>query len=198
MTIQLIDRNNEMCHSWWNYFNTCKDVAIFNADIFDHKTDCIVSPANSFGFMNGGLDSVIRHNFGYWIQEFLQDIIKKEFNGEMLVGQAKAIRTKHSDIKLLICAPAMRVPMILPKDSVNIYLASKAIFDIVKKNNIQTVSISGLGTGVGQVPHDICARQMRQAYDDIFVNNNQFPNTWDGAQVKHQLLYTDKTKDLQW
>jgi hypothetical protein len=59
MKIQLIDRNKEMCEQWKLQFNDCNDVIIHNGDFFSLKTDCVVSPANSFGFMNGALDLAI-------------------------------------------------------------------------------------------------------------------------------------------
>ena len=46
----------------------------------------------------------------------------------------------------------MRVLQTL-KDTVNIYLASKAIFYLLKKESrLKTVTIRGLGTGFGKVP----------------------------------------------
>jgi O-acetyl-ADP-ribose deacetylase (regulator of RNase III) len=72
---------------------------------------------------------------GWQVQERLQKQIKEKHNGELLVGQAILIETGFSGIPYLISAPTMRVPMIL-KDAVNVYLASKAIF-ILLKHKIQ-------------------------------------------------------------
>lgn len=84
------------------------------------------------------------------------------------------------------------------KETVNVYLASKAVFYLLKKETrIKTVTISGLGTGVGQVPYDVCAKQMKQAYTDSWLNQYSFPITWDEAQARHQLLYSDTYRDLQ-
>ncbi|MGO4819457.1 macro domain-containing protein [Flavobacterium sp. W22_SRS_FP1] len=199
MIIQLIDNNKQMCEAWELQFKGCKDVRVFHGDVFEKSTDCIISPANSFGFMNAGLDLIIIEVLGFQAQERLQMRIKEEHNGELLVGQAILLELDFEAVPFLISAPTMRVPMIL-NDSVNVYLASRAIFLLLKQNHhrINTVTISGLGTGVGKVPYDICAKQMKQAYDDVWLDKFIFPKTWYGAQKKHQLLYSDEYKDLQY
>ena len=133
------------------------------------------------------------------VQEQLQKRIKEEHNGELLVGQAVLIDSNFISIPFLIAAPTMRDPMIL-RDSVNVYLASRAIFLLLKQNHrrISIVTISGLGTaGVGKVPYDICAKQMKQAYDEVWLDKFVFPDTWSEAQKNHQLLYSKTYRDLQ-
>ena len=198
MIIQLIDSSLQMCKAWKSQFKGCEDVTIFHGDLFEKSTDVIVSPANSFGFLDGGLDLLISEVMGWQVQEQLQKRIKEEYNGELLVGQAVLVETGFA-IPFLISAPTMRVPMLLPKDSVNVYLASRAIFLLLKQNQdrIITVTISGLGTGVGKVPYDICAKQMKQAYDDVWLEKFVFPDTWSEAQKNHQLLYSKTYRDLQ-
>lgn len=198
MKIQFIDRNKEMCEQWKLQFKDCNDVIIHCGDFFSLKTDCVVSPANSFGYMDGGLDLAISKKLGWQVQEKLQKQIQEKYFGELLVGQAELVETDFNEIPFCISAPTMRVPSIL-KDTVNVYLASKAIFALLKKESrINTVTISGLGTGVGQVPYDSCAKQMKQAYNDIWLDKYTFPNTWHEAQKQHQLLYSKSFRDLQY
>ena len=198
MKIQLIDKNKEMCEYWKIHFKDCNDVIIHNGDFFSLQIDCVVSPANSFGFMDGSLDFVISNKLGWQVQNKLQKQIQEKYFGELLVGQAILIETEFNEIPFCISAPTMRVPMIL-KDTVNVYLASKAIFYLLKKESrIKTITISGLGTGVGQIPYDICAKQMKQAYTDIWLNEYTFPNNWHDAQTRHQLLYLNNYRDLQY
>jgi O-acetyl-ADP-ribose deacetylase (regulator of RNase III) len=185
MKIQLIDRNKEMCNQWEKHFKNCKDVIIHQGDFFSLNADCVVSPANSFGFMDGNLDAVITERLGWQVQEKLQNIIKENFYGELLVGQAVLIETEVEEIPFCISAPTMRVPVEL-HHSVNSYLASKAIFQLLKnENRINSVTISGLGTGVGKVSYAVCAKQMKQAYEDVWLSKNIFPETWQKAYDKH-------------
>ncbi len=199
MKIQLIDLNKKMCKQWKCHFKNDNDVIVHHGEFFSLPTDCVVSPANSFGFMDGGLDLLISEKLGWHIEYKLQKRIQEKYFGELLVGQAELIETNVKDIPFCISAPTMRVPMVL-KDTVNVYLASKAIFYLLKNVNaehrhsygqdlINTVTISGLGTGVGQVPFDICAKQMKQGYIDGSKTENRLPLTWEEAEEQHQMLY---------
>jgi O-acetyl-ADP-ribose deacetylase (regulator of RNase III) len=186
--IQLVDLNDEMIEAWKMYFKDLEDVEIYKGDFFDLKTDCVVSPANSFGFMNGSLDLVISEKLGGQVQHKLQRQIIDKYDGELLVGQAELVETEYPDIPFLISAPTMRIPLILSK-CVNVYLASKAIFTIFKNDDrINSITISGLGTGVGKVPYQICAKQMRHAYHDFYLGNYEFPESLQEATMQHEVL----------
>ena len=186
-----------MCNAWEEQFEFCPDVTVYYGDIFSVPTDCIVSPANSYGFMDGGLDMIISQKLGWGVQEQLQRRIKEDYFGELLVGQAILIGTNNRDIPFCISAPTMRVPMILT-GTVNVYLATKAVFNILKHTTaIESVTISGMGTGVGRVSPEICAKQMKQAYVDVWQDRYMFPTSWDDAQKRHQLLYQNNFRDMQ-
>jgi len=188
MKIQLIDKNIDMFRQWRFYFNDCPDFVFHHGDVFDLPTDCIVSPANSFGFMDGGLDLIISLQLGWQVQEKLQEQIRNKYNGELLVGQAELVETDYKDIPFCISAPTMRVPMIL-EDSPNVYLASRAVFLLLKnEDRIKTVTMSGFGTGVGRVPYDVCAKQMRIAYGNVMLGEYKFPETWDEASLNNYNL----------
>jgi len=189
MKIQLIDRKIGMCTQWQAYFNDCPDVIVHNGDFFSLPTDCIVSPANSFGFMDGGLDLAISINLGWQVQQRLQKQIQEKYNGELLVGQAELVETGHDEIPFCISAPTMRVPMLLENSS-NVYLATRAVFLLLKNEpRINSVTMSGLGTGVGKVPYNVCAKQMKQAYDDVMLGTYKFPISWEEAQANHYKLF---------
>lgn len=206
MKLILCDINEHMINSWKKYFNQDTNFEIYHGSIFDVECDALTSPANSFGFMDGGLDLLISRFFGWQIQERLQEIIKRKHHGELLVGCAEIVETDHDKIPYVISAPTMRVPMIL-RDSVNVYLATRAILVLVKHDKfpngtlineqVKKIAIPGMGTGVGRLPYDICALQMKKAVEDIYYEKYKFPSTWYEAQKNHQLLYQKKTTDLQ-
>lgn len=189
MKIQLIDRNIKMCNAWKMFFGNVPNIVIHHGEFFDLHTDCVVSPANSFGFMDGGLDLIISLQLGWQVQEKLQKEIIEKYNGELLVGQAILVETEYKDIPYCISAPTMRVPLML-ENSPNVYLASKAIFRLLKdETRFDTVTISGLGTGVGKMPYDVCARQMRIAFDEVMLGLYEFPKTWKDSSDKHYFLF---------
>lgn len=207
MLIQLVDRNQDMVDAWTSEFFDCDDVIIYCDDFFAPETDCIVSPANSFGFMDGGLDGVITRRLGPQTQINVQTRIAERPMKELLVGEVMLVPTGNDKIPWCISAPTMRVPATLLENTPNVYLAAKAIFAELKDISnplssgakINTVTISGLGTGVGRVPYEICAQQMKKAYDEVWLGKFESPRTWHDAQQRHQLLYTDinNTRDLQ-
>jgi hypothetical protein len=55
---QLRDIDKEVVQSWKRHFKGVENVNISSGDIFELKADAIVSPANSFGYMDGGIDLV--------------------------------------------------------------------------------------------------------------------------------------------
>jgi O-acetyl-ADP-ribose deacetylase (regulator of RNase III) len=72
------------------------------------------------------------------------------------------------------------------RDSLNPYLATKAIFTEVDEFNsvrhrIDSVSIPSLRTGVGNVPFSVAARQMRSGDEDIVLDRIQFTEHFSQA-----------------
>ena len=195
MNIKLIDISKPLTEAWqeefWNYAPETPElkVTVHCGSIFDHPCDAIVSPANSFGFMNGGLDYYLSEYLGWHVQDRVQEKIQQEYDGELLVGQSLIVPTDNVNFPYLISAPTMRVPLVLSsgtKVSHNIYLAAKSIFVALKKNpHIQSVAIPGLGTGVGGVSPKDCAEKMRMAFQDFYLNEYKFPKTLGDSTRKH-------------
>jgi len=199
----LRDINPAITKAWQEEFGPYRNtVKVSCGDIFKGApaVDAIVSPANSFGFMDGGIDMVYINHFGWQMQHRLQALLRADYDGELPVGQAVIIKTlspndsvkKFEDpkfnegklIKYLISAPTMRVPMDVIH-SVNAYLAFRAVIQAVKEHNrtvensgdqITSVLCPGLGTAVGRMPAKRSAFQMRQAYE-IFALGRESPVT---------------------
>jgi O-acetyl-ADP-ribose deacetylase (regulator of RNase III) len=210
MKIILAAVERPLADAWQQICGDLEPVEVHRGSILDVSCDAVVSPANSFGFMDGGIDMLYTQSFGWIVQERLQQLIADRHNGELIVGTAEIVETDHPRIPYLIAAPTMRVPMIL-NDSVNPYLAARAALLLVKHGIMPTghlkgerladlvsvVAFPGLGTGVGRVDPNTCARQVRAAIEDVLLARTPFPRSWAEAQRRHQLLYTDRTRDLQ-
>lgn len=211
MKIILSALEKELYNAWQNFCGNLPDVEIYHGSILDLSVDAIVSPANSYGFMDGGIDLLYSHRLGWLVQERLQKIIREKHYGELLIGQAEIVETDVEQIPFVISAPTMRVPMIL-KDSVNPYLAARAVFLLIKHGTffdgnyrgeqinkfVQSVAFSGLATGVGRIGFNTCARQMQKAIEDFILGKYSFPISWVDASAKHQELYTDRIRNLQY
>lgn len=194
LLLKLRDRNPSMADAWRRHFGGLAEVEVTVGDIFGERADAIVSPANSFGFMDGGIDLAYSKFFGWDLQERLQELLKKEHGGELPVSQAVVVETYHAEIPYLVSAPTMRIPMAIP-DTLNAYLALRAALRAVRELNarsgapIQSILCPGLGTAVGQMPHDRCAKQMYAAYANVELGQTWSPPTLGAiVDLHHRLL----------
>src|SRR5688572_9910641 len=109
--IKLVYLEDELGNSWRNDFSECENLSIIKGDITKIKSDAVVSPANSFGFMDGGLDWHLSERFGWHLQDELQVKIAQLDERELLIGRSITLETGDSEVPFLISAPTMRVPM---------------------------------------------------------------------------------------
>lgn len=182
MKLILCDRNPALVKAWQIVFAGLADVETMYGDILDLRGDAIVSPANSFGFMDGGIDAAYTGLFGQAVQQRLQEAIRRFFEGELLVGQAAVVETCYPTIPFLISAPTMRVPMQL-HDPINIFLATRAALRLALAKGFERVLMPGMGTGAGRVHPALAAWKMRQAYED--APGVTFPTSWKDALARH-------------
>lgn len=214
---KLRDFNSQMVKAWEEAFEKYipDRIQVSLGDIFNGApaADAIVSPANSFGFMDGGIDMAYSMHFGWQMQKRLQKVIREEHNGELLVGNAIIIpaydeqhipKEDMSDynegqlIKYLISAPTMRVPLDV-STTVNAYLAFRAIILAVHNHNkkaagtdkIRSVLCPGLGTAVGLMPKVRCANQMLQAFETYELGQHN-----KRICPEHLIIVSDDHEDM--
>ncbi len=185
----LVDPNSAMCYGFQEHFHDFPDVEIVNAP-FEHLPafDCMVSAANSFGLMDGGVDLAITNYFGDQLQRRVQERILTDFRGEQPIGTSMIVETGHATHPYLAHTPTMRVPMMISKTD-NVYLAMWAMLLAVWNFNkqaeqsairpLEIVACPGLGTGVGRMGYSEAARQMSVAYRKFLNPPNAI--TWPYA-----------------
>ena len=185
-TFVLVDNKRDLAEAWKSEFAKHSNFEFHGGvDIFDFPGDAVVSPANSFGFMDGGIDLLYSLNMGWHVQDRLREKILYEFNGELLVGQATAVPTNYAKFPMLICAPTMRVPVRL-HGTPNVYLSAKAMFLYAKAHpELQRIVCPGLGTGTGGISPLDCAIRMRMAYEEFYLGTHSFPKNLFEANLKH-------------
>lgn len=188
MTITLCYREESLGDAWRYAFDGLEAVKIVDSDICHLPCDAIVSPANSFGFMDGGLDHLLSDRFGWDLEKRVQKAIQSRPMRELLIGEAIIVPTEDVKVPWLICAPTMRVPMRI-KTSVNAYLAMKAILIAARSHDheigIEHVAIPGLGTGVGHLSPEVAATQMAKAYREVILGQHRYPGNFNEAQRMH-------------
>ncbi|CAN0371177.1 unnamed protein product, partial [Ectocarpus sp. 4 AP-2014] len=159
-------------------------------EVLEVRADAVISPANSCGFMDGGIDLVYSQRFGWGLQRDLQKAICTYWDGELPVGAALIVETRDELIPYVVSAPTMRVPLSVP-DTVNAYLAFRAALLAIDRHNrgalnkIESVLCPGLATAIGEMPASVCAQQMRNAYDRWTQDPAWFPESIREAKEDH-------------
>ena len=166
----LVDPKPALCDAWRTHFDGLPNVEI--VDGFFEKLpefDCMVSAANSFGLMDGGVDLAIIRFFGRSLEQRVQQYILEHYLGEQPIGTSFIIETENKQHPFIAHTPTMRVPMSIALTD-QVYTAMWAMllavrqYNSTKSQKIQTIACPGLGTATGQVPFDEAARQMALAY----------------------------------
>src|SRR5262249_32572586 len=132
--ILLIDNSVQLVRAWNEVFRDVEIVEASASDYFDHPADAMVSPANSFGIMDGGLDLAIREQLGVEVERRVRKVIEEKHHGEMPIGCAEIVATDNSRWPFLVSAPTMRVPEDISR-TVHAYWAFRAILLAVQRHD---------------------------------------------------------------
>ncbi|EAP7918387.1 phage tail protein [Salmonella enterica] len=185
-----------MAEAFEIYFQNAENVEIIPGPFETiPEFDCMVSAANSFGLMDGGVDAAITAYFGSQLQERVQQNILREYLGEQPVGTAFVIETGNSQHPWLVHAPTMRVPLIIDGTDA-VYNATRAALLVIFQHNksavedriIKSVVFPAMGAGYGQVSPDSVARQMKLAWDG-FINCATEIN-WQYASARQNAVFS--------
>ncbi len=157
LRVILCDNHLPVVEAWQAYFAGVPGVDITCDEIFAVEADGLVSPANSFGRMDGGLDAQIIEFLGEDVETEVQRVIRERHDGELIVGGAEVILTLAPQFPYLVVAPTMRVPQNVSR-TVNAYLAFRAALRAVRAFNalhggpIGTLLVPGLAPSNGFLP----------------------------------------------
>ena len=113
-------------------------------DITSIQCDAIINPANSYGYMGGGVAGAIKRKGGTEIEK---EAISK---APIKVGNAISTTAGNLPNRYVIHAPTMERPA-MRIGIENVEKATYAAFNLGLKLNVKSIAIPGMGTGVGQV-----------------------------------------------
>lgn len=147
----------------------------------NYPVDCVVSPANSFGIMDGGFDAALTDYFGYELQNNVRKYISENFFGEQPVGTSFITDTPKDGIRI-IHTPTMRVPERIIDPSV-VYHCTRSTLICAENNSIGSIVIPAFDGSTGGVNPEILAKMMWLAVKQV-RNPVENPN-WEYALDSH-------------
>ena len=167
--IYLLDRNPEMVKAWKKEFYADKEIEVvldeFSHFMNTHDVECVVSPANSWGRMDGGYDLAITEYYGNSLQEKVQRHIRDHLHGEQPVGTSIMIDIPGTKQKL-IHTPTMQKPGPI-KVPFLFYQCMRTTLMSAIEGKAKSLVIPAFGAGCGEAPCEVVAKYMKDAYDQI-------------------------------
>ncbi|MET7303515.1 macro domain-containing protein [Embleya sp. NPDC005575] len=168
--VVLTDINADVVQAWRAAFADTPGVEIRKGSILDEDVDAWVTPTNSRGRMDGGVDAVIKRHLGAGIQLRVQRAIRDRFAGDLPVGSAVCVSSGATTPKFLISTPTMETSSQNVSETLNVALACAAAFQAIHRQNeeapgsIASVALVGMGARTGRVPARVCANLMWTGY----------------------------------
>jgi len=151
-------------------------IIVERGDLTQIVCDAIVNPANSFGYMGGGVAGAIKRIGGIEIEN------EAVSRGPIEVGKAVATTAGTLPCKYVIHAPTMKQPA-MRIGIENVKLATQAALDLGVELNLKTIAIPGMGTGVGRVP-------VKDAAKAIVGVAKEFENKFE------KIILIDRNEDM--
>lgn len=174
LKIYIVDRDHITCEKLKEEFDGIENVEIVQADVrrfySEHKDeiDCLVSPANAYGYMTGGFDAALSDILGWDFQNKVQAYIKQNFYGEQGVATSFIIETDTPGLSL-IHTPSMQYPSLI-KDDMIVYYCMRSTLMCALQNNVKCVVIPVFGGLCGGIQPDISSKRLKEAYLQIMNN----------------------------
>ena len=210
--IKFISLDKEWVSYMKEFFKNTAMVIVENINIKDVPTDqtCFVSPANSLGFMDGGIDLVLSREIMPGIEQKVKKCIQQlnviSSMGRPYLPIGSVITVPHDLNTHLIVTPTMFLPHDV-RGTQNAYWSFFAALKMwrklcTQKNKKFNLVVTSHCCGVGRMPGRESAEQMKRAYDDfiqgkgpqiikefedaiLFPNQDLTqPNNYDNREIK--------------
>ncbi len=129
------------------------EILIRRGSLLEVDAEVIVNPANSQGYMGGGVAGIIRKFGG---EEIEREAIEK---APIPVGRAVLTGAGELPFKGVIHAPTMEKPAMRTTEE-KVRNATRASLELADRQGFKSIAMPGMGTGVGRLPKDVSARAM--------------------------------------
>ncbi len=201
--IVLFDKDEEVINAYKAIFRDYQPpipglkISCVRSDVVDlvkkYKIDALVSPSNSFGFMDGGIDETYTHMFQN-IQDKVQERIrafgiKTKLDRNFLpVGSAFLLDTGSSPedfskyCDLIVC-PTMFFPEPITGTE-NVFYSFCALLQLIQLHPGKIIACPSLGTGVGKMDPNYAAQEVMRAVENFQKVSQEY-------NYQQKILYRD-------
>ncbi len=129
------------------------EVEVKKGSLLEVDAEVIVNPANSQGYMGGGVAGVIKRFGG---EEIEREALSK---APIPVGEAVLTTAGKLKFKGVIHAPTMEEPAMRTTEE-KVRRAVRAALKLADELCFRSIAFPGMGTGVGRVPKEVAAKAM--------------------------------------
>jgi O-acetyl-ADP-ribose deacetylase (regulator of RNase III) len=148
---------------------------------FDSKRTAFVTSGNAFGHLDRGAGAVVARMFPGVQAKIIESIVgfnKLTLFRKPYIDIGSALLTPCGQYRHVITSPTMWSTQAVPETR-NAMYAMQAVIAVVEKHNrmktnverIDKVVLTGLCTGVGNMPPVVSARQIAQAFSDHYLQH---------------------------
>ena len=174
LSVYFVDCNVEVISAYADKFKTVGDCRFVIGNILSQDRGCLVSPANSYGNMSGGIDRQYRDYFGPELEQRLRVYIDNLHGRKLKIGNAQIVPTNDDKFPYIIFCPTVEKPSELTTGE-NVRKAAIAIFrqavrynfKVKEADKIDRLLIPGFGTDMAGLDPHISAKEMYLAYLEV-------------------------------
>jgi O-acetyl-ADP-ribose deacetylase (regulator of RNase III) len=140
-------------------------VVIIAGDLVEQDVDAIVNAANNELLLGGGVAGAIRTRGGPAIQR------ECDAHGRVKVGEAAITGGGELPARMVIHAASMQLGGHTTAESLRSSMDNA--FRLARENNVRTIAVPAVGTGIAGFPMDECARIMSGCVDRALTSGWQ-------------------------
>lgn len=136
-------------------------VVIMSGDLVEQRADAIVNAANNDLQLGGGVAGAIRRAGGPSIQD------ECDAHGPIRVGEAAITGAGRLRARYVIHAASMSLGGKTTRTSLKASMDD--VFRLCRENDVKSIAIPAVGTGIAGFPIDECARVMAESLTQVLT-----------------------------
>lgn len=149
-------------------------IVIISGDLVEQHVDAIVNAANNHLVLGAGVAGAIRARGGATIQQ------ECDAHGPIRIGEAAITKAGELPARYVIHAASMGLGVMTTPHSLR--SSMDHAFRLARENDVRTIAIPAVGTGIARFPIDECANIMAASLHDALISG------WAPEEVRFVLF----------